>query len=225
MKKTLILVCSLIFSFSIQAQNKIYQKAYQIAAENMDYSTAINMMCLRIAEKPDDLALRDTLTQLYFSSGAYTQAILQGTKILEKQPKNLTMMEILASSNQAMGRLKEALVYYEQLYTAKKSLNSLYQISVIQYQLQRVGECMGTINQVIANPNAEKEKIRININQMQQQEVFYKAAALNLKGVLEKGLGKLDDAKKSFEEALKINPNFELPKGNIKALNEKNSGK
>lgn len=225
MKKILILVFSLIFSFSIQAQNKIYQKAYQIAAENLDYSTAINMMYLQIAEKPDDLALRDTLTQLYFSSGAYTQAIIQGTKILEKQPKNLTMMEILASSNQAMGRLKEALVYFEQLYTAKKSLNSLYQISVIQYQLQRVGECMGTINQIIADPNAEKEKIRININQMQQQEVFYKAAALNLKGILEKGLGKLDDAKKSFEEALKINPNFELPKGNIKALNEKNSGK
>ncbi|MCS7086074.1 MAG: tetratricopeptide repeat protein, partial [Bacteroidia bacterium] len=53
-----------------------------------------------------------------------------------------------------------------------------------------------------------------------RQEVKFKAAALNVKGVLYKDKGDKASAKKFFEEALKIEPEFELAKNNLEELNK-----
>ena len=78
-----------------------------------------------------------------------------------------------------------------------------------------------SIGKILADPKANEQKVAMTIGQRgQQQEVVLKAAAINMKGVLYKELGKLDMAKVQFEEALKIQADFVLAKGNLQALTQ-----
>ena len=65
----------------------------------------------------------------------------------------------MAVSKQNLGLIKEALADYEKLYAAEKSVYHLYQMSTLQYQLKRYGECVVSLDQILASADAEKQKV------------------------------------------------------------------
>ena len=58
----------------------------------------------------------------------------------------------------------------------------------------------------------------MNVGQGYTQKVPYKAAALNIKGVIAKQLNENSAAEALFKESLKVMPDFVLPKVNLEDL-------
>lgn len=203
---------------AIKDTTPVELKIYKNAILFGDFEVARTAVFGLLSKSPDRIDYLDTLARLYFSTGAYSQALLASSIYLEREPNNIALMELSAICHGSLNNNKESLEMYEKLYSKTKNIYHAYQIAVLQYSLKRFGECETTINQVINDPEVSKEKIRINTDQQNSQEVPLSAAALNLRGVLHKELNKPDKAKEDFEASIKAFPEFILAKNNLEAM-------
>ena len=235
MKKLLLTFVSGIYVVALLAQTnpantlsndpyEVQNRAYKAALKNYDLPSATVALYNMIALKPERTDLQDSLALVYFGSERYAQSYLVGEEILKNNPQRNDMLELVAVSKQNLGLIKEALADYEKLYSQQKALFYLYQMATLQYQLKRYGECVASLDQIIGDAKADKEKVSIR-NQGGNQEVPMKAAALNVKGICAVELNQIDAAKENFKKAIELYPDFALAKGNLDNLNNKSSDK
>ena len=229
MKKSLItLFLSLVLlTTTVRAQDAFdtQMKVYATALRYYDLNVAISALYNAMALKPDRKDLRDSLALVYFAGERYGQSYTIGEEILKENPKRNDILEMVAVSKQSLGLVKEALADYEQLYAADKQLFYLYQISTLQYQLKRFGECVASLEQIIGNENAAKQNVSIRNSNGTSQSVPMKAAALNVKGIVALDLNQDVNAKEFFNQALQIYPEFALAKGNLAQMEQKRAPK
>jgi tetratricopeptide (TPR) repeat protein len=203
---------------------EVQSRVYKAALKNYDIPTATSALYNMQALKPERTDLNDSLALLYFAGERYAQAYLIGEEIVKNDPKRKDMLELVAVSKQNLGLIKESLSDYEKLYAIDKSIFYLYQMATEQYQLKRYGECVASLDQIIANPESEKQKVNIRV-QGGGQEVVMKAAAYNVRGICASDMGQKDAAKENFTKAIEIAPDFALAKGNLEALDKKDDEK
>ncbi|HLP50480.1 MAG TPA: hypothetical protein VK154_06315 [Chitinophagales bacterium] len=224
MKKILLTSLSLfVFGGMMMAQNDAFDvqsRVYKTALKNYDLQAATIALYNMQALKPERTDLNDSLALLYFAGERFAQSYLIGEEIVKADPKRNDMLELVAVSKQNLGLVKEALTDYEKLYAADKSVFYLYQMATLQYQLKRYGECVASLDQIIANPDADKQKVNIRV-QGGGQEVPMKAAAFNVKGICAMELNQEEAAKQNFTKAIEIFPDFALAKGNMDAITKK----
>lgn len=195
-------------------------KTYHLAISFADYEVAKNCIFSLIAKNPTRIDYLDSLARIYFAMNAYPQALAASDFVLKNQPDNQQMLELSAICQNAMKNEKEALATYEKLYSKTKSVYHLYQIAVLQYSLQRNGECSKSIETILADKNSATEKIQISYDEQNAQSVPLSAAAYNLRGVLSRDLKENDKSKADFNEALKIYPEFQLAKNNLEMMSK-----
>lgn len=198
-----------------QVQKKVFEKALTFG----DYLVAKNALYEMIALDTANKLLEDTLCMLYFQAGEPTQCVLLSEEILERDPEKASIRNLKAISEKSLGLLKEALKDFELLYASSPEVDYLYQICTIQYELKRYGECVASAEKIIADESSATKKINIATKQSRQM-VSLKAAAINIKGVVFLEMGKKEEAKKAFEQALSLAPDFELAKNNLTVLSE-----
>jgi tetratricopeptide (TPR) repeat protein len=198
---------------------KLNENTYRTSLSFGDAVVAKQALYNMIALKPENTKLKDTLAILYLNLGQVQQSLMLSKEIISTSADNLPILEIKAISEQNLGLSKDALATYENLYEKSKNIFHLYQIATLQYELKRLAECNQSVDQILGSPESEKNEININTGrQNQQQKVPLKAAAYNIKGVLAMDLNENAIAKASFEEALKIAPEFVLAKNNLEFI-------
>ena len=200
-----------------------FVKTYNLAMGYNDLVVATQSVYEILSVDSTNLAWKDTLARLFLIRGAFDQAVFVGKELLTKSPDDIRLIELVAVSLQSAGNAKESLEYYEKLYPKTQNLYHLYQIIVLQYSLARLGECSANIDLLLKNPDSEKGTIEVNVGQGYTQKVPFKAAALNIKGVIAKQLNENSAAEALFNEALKVMPDFILPKGNLDDLKKESS--
>ena len=193
-------------------------KIYELALRYGDSEVARNAMYSLMVKHPDSLNYLDTLARLYFSGGNYVQCALTSKDYLSKDSSNLFVREMYAISLSSLNKSKESLEQYELLFANTKSSYHAYQIAVLQYMLKRFGECETTCAIILNDPKAGEQKVAVSADQNNSQQVPLKAAAYNIRGVMFKELNRPEEAMKSFDEALKIFPDFALAKANIEVM-------
>lgn len=201
----------------VQLQKSIYANA----AKYNDIVAAKDALYALIELDPTGggtASYKDSLLNLFYGSQQYVSAVLLGRELHDQDPKNKSRLAILALAEQNLGVYVESLDHYKKLYDLSQNPSDLYQAAVLEFQLQRYLECNISLDKILSNPASEKEKIYIAYNQQQGQECPLKAAAFNIKGYSAQSMNKMDDAKMMFNEALKVFPEFELAKNNIKQL-------
>jgi tetratricopeptide (TPR) repeat protein len=206
------------------AEGEVFNQMYRMALRYNDPSVALLSLYHRIAENPQETSLKDSLMGLYFALNQYTQALSVVQDLKASNYENLRTLEVEALSFRALGRPKESLAAYEKLYEKTKQVYHLYQIASIQYQLKRLGECIASLNDVILNPEAAKEKVSIAYSQEQSQQVIIQAAAHNIRGVVYQDQKLFAEARADYEAALKLAPDFVLARNNLEALKKAESG-
>lgn len=212
--------------FSVSAQSnvssdpfEVQMRIYKASLKNYDLNTATIALYNMQALKPERTDLSDSLALLYFAGERYPQAYLVGEEILKNNPRRSDILELVAVSKQNLGMVKESLADYEKLFAAEKSLFYLYQMATLQYQLKRFGECVASLDQILGNPESEKQKVNIRV-QNGSQDVVMRAAAFNVKGICALELNQREVAKENFSKAIQLAPDFVLAKGNFDALNK-----
>jgi len=194
---------------------------YKNAVKYYDLQAASVALYNAIALKPERKDLYDSLTYLYFAGERYGQVYLMGEDILKRDENRNDIREMLAVAKQALNMPKEALADYEKIFNATKELQYLYQVATLQYQLKRFGECIASLEQIIANPESEKKQIAIKNQDGGGQNVPMKAAAFNVKGICALEVNQDDAAKENFNEALKLFPDFVLAKNNLTLVEQR----
>lgn len=206
------------------AEGEVFNQMYRMALRYNDPSVALLSLYHRIAENPQETSLKDSLMGLYFALNQYTQALSVVQDLKANNYENLRTLEVEALSFRALGRPKESLAAYEKLYEKTKQVYHLYQIASVQYQLKRLGECIASLNDVILNPEAAKEKVSIAYSQEQSQQIIIQAAAHNIRGVVYQDQKQFAEARADYEAALKLAPDFVLARNNLEALKKAESG-
>lgn len=193
-------------------------KKYQLAMAFGDFPSARQTVYEMLASNPSQVHWGDTLVGLFFLTGDYGSCVLAGQHFLAKNDTNYNIIEYMAAAEYGMKRYKEALGWYEKLFTHSKSAYHAYQLAVNQFLMQRLGECEASIQFILADFKSEKEMVSISMNEGGAQEVPMRAAVWNLRGVIQKNLQKISEAKTCFEQALKIYPEFVLAKANLSTV-------
>jgi len=191
------------------------QAAYQLAIRYNDLDVAKVKLYNLLLRNPSNLRYAELLASLYFDLNQLSSAALVSLDILDGNRNNTTALEIAAYSLEQLGALDRALPHFESMYLLTGDNFSLYKSGFIQYSLKRFPEALNSVNMLLKNAKPE-EKIGFQKSQTETQQIDMKAAALNLKGMLYLEQGSKAEAKTAFEEALSIEPNFDLAKENLK---------
>jgi tetratricopeptide (TPR) repeat protein len=191
------------------------QSAYQLAMRYNDFQAAKDKLFSLIIRNPEDLRYPELLGSLYFENEMATPAALVALDILQVNEKSIGSLEIAAFSLEQLGALDRALPHFERLYLLTGDNFSLYKSAFIQYNLKKYQEALNSVNMLSKNTKPD-DKIGFPISQTETQEIGMKAAALNLKGMIYLDQGSKAEAKLAFEEAIQLEPNFNLAKENLK---------
>jgi tetratricopeptide (TPR) repeat protein len=218
----LIVMAALVTGLSAQdsaALRKHYLKVYGQALAFNDVNAAINSLHGFLAVD-NNILYKDTLSMLYFSTKNYYSSLLLAEEVYKAESGNIEAMARAAECYDELGDPKTATGLFEQIVPKTKSPYHAYKMAVCQYQLKRNGESEASAKYVLADTNSKKIGVPFTAMNGSQQAISVAAAAANLIGVLRMDAKNYPEAKKYFEEALKLFPEFVGAKENLAAVDK-----
>lgn len=218
----LVLLLSVTFGFSqtanetasILMEKQILKKSRDIG----DPEVSISSIYRLIALEGEQSKYKDTLAYMYFSTRKYAPCYMITTEVLQRDPKNLEMLEIRAISLESLGAFDKAAEDYSNLFDITKNNFHGYNLAKLQFSLKKNEEALVTIEKTEKLNDAGKYTVSYAVNKRHTQEVELLAAISYLKGLITIELGKKEEAKASFEKAITIQSDFTLAKEALESL-------
>ncbi|NJB71733.1 tetratricopeptide (TPR) repeat protein [Saonia flava] len=219
--KRLLLIVSLVFCVTISAQTKSeLEKHFEAFYNEMrlqgDVNGVINAMTHLNVLSPS-IERRDTLAYIYANNNQHLQAL--NTIGIEKNEADSDLaVQVKAISLKAMNQPKRALEQFEILYKRTPSPYLAYELADLKILTGDNPGASTLIEYGIAN---SKDDMKYAYYERQQPyEVPLKAAFTYLKGLVQYNMDKndIDKAIASIDEALQIEPNFNLASLSKQAL-------
>ncbi|MCW5912405.1 MAG: hypothetical protein KIT62_15160 [Cyclobacteriaceae bacterium] len=200
----------------VSALTEHFYKKYITAIKWNDYEVAKSALYDLIIENPQNDSLVISLAYHYYENQQHVPAVLVSQQLLARNPKNATALEIAAIGYESMGVRDRALQSYESLYLLTNNVHVLYKMAFLQFELKRFNEAITSVDILLTNKEVETSRVTYNDVENKPKEYPMSVALLNLKGlaVLEH-LGDKAVAKKLFDQALAIAPDFVLAKQNL----------
>lgn len=198
-----------------------YSRKYSIATRWGDYDEAKDALYDLIAEFPGNDSLIFALAYFYFENQKFANVAVVCNDLLARNSRNGAALELSAVSYENLGIKEKSLQSYESLYLLTSNSATLYKMASLQYDLKRYGEALTNSDILLTKPGIDSLNVQytdIKDNKQTPKEHPLKAALHNLKGLAYKAQGDTANARKSFEEAIKIDPKFEAAKQNLTSL-------
>lgn len=220
--KQITIAVLMLFSVSIFAQTNTelkthYEAFYKQMKKQGDVQGIINAMTHLNLLDPS-VARQDTLAYLYLSDGKYLQAL--NTIGVEKNTTDSDMnVEVKALALKNLNQPKMAIEHYEVLYKRNPNVYLAYEMADIKLQINDVAGAKSNIEYGLANVKDDMK--RAYYETQQPYETSMKAALLYLKGIMvfsENKTTNIDPAIKLLNDALAIDPNFNMAKVSRQAL-------
>ena len=209
-----------LFAQSNAELKKHFEAFYSQMKAQGDVQGVINAMThLEILEP--NKARKDTLAYLYLSEGMYLQAL--NTIGIEKNATDSDMnVEVKAIALKNLNQAELAIEQYEILFKRNPNAPLAYEMADLKAQVNDITGAKSNIEYGLAN--VKDDMTRAFYERQQPYETSLKAALLYLKGIVlfkEDQTANLDMALKLVNEALAIDPNFNMAKISREALEAK----
>jgi len=201
---------------AIAIEKEIIANAKQIG----DPTVATYSMYKLIALEGENSTYKDSLAYIYYSSRKYGSCFMMANQVLKRDPKNDAILELKASSLESLGARDKAMEVYDELFSLTNNNYHGYNLSRLQLSVNKFEEAYVTINKVEALNDTGKVQVNFSINQTHTQQIELIAAIPYLKGLIQEELNKNDEAKLSYEKALKIQADFVLAKEKLDKLEQ-----
>lgn len=220
MKKTLPLLLLLIgFSAMAQSKNELlehYQAYYDEMRLQGDITGVIGALTHLNVLAPSQ-ERRDTLSFIYMNNGQHLQAL--NTIGIEKDDADSDLaVQVKAVCLKALNQPKRALEQFEVLFQRDPSAYLAYELADLKIQTGDNAGASTNIEYGIAN--AQDDMKYAFYERQQPYEVHLKSAFYHLKGLLTFNMDRnnIDEAIATIDEALKLDPNFNLASLSKQAL-------
>ena len=195
-----------------------YKKLFEKSMDLKDYHTAIVAVQMMLVEDSTLLSYRDSLPELYAAINNVDACAKTIDAALNRHPKEEKFLQVKAIVQQENGDYEGVLKTYTTLYETTQKLSYLYQIGTMHFQSGKLDEASKIVEEVLAKAPNSKDSLDIFVNEQQKQKVPILAAALNFKGYIFAQNRNLPEAKKYFENAIKVFPDFVMAKRNLQQL-------
>ena len=163
---------------------------------------------------------RDTLAYIYANNNQHMQAL--NTIGVEKNESDSDLsVQVKAISLKALNQPKRALEHFEMLFKRTPNAYLAYELADLKIQTGDNTGATGNIDYGITNA---KDEMKYAFYERQQPyEASLKAAFFHLKGLMKYNMDKddIDGAVALIDEALKIDPNFNLASLSKQALSSR----
>lgn len=200
--------------WEIRKQSVIYTMARNMNDPFMERTALYNLL----AANPANFQLYDSLAKSYYQYNSFVSAALAAQRSTEINPNNAYAMEIAALSFSRLGAKDKALSYYEKFYLLNNSINTLYSMAFIQYELGRYSESNASLDIILNSENVKNEVVVFPSTDGKGQETTLEIAAMRIKAMILEGQGKKDEALNSFLEILKLQPGLEIIQQQLQEL-------
>jgi tetratricopeptide (TPR) repeat protein len=211
------MVCSLsAFSQTKSELEKHYEEFYYQMRLQGDVDGVINALTHLNVLSPSK-ERRDTLAYIYANDNQHLQAL--NTIGIEKVEDDSDLaVQVKAISLKALNQPKRALEQFEVLHKRQPNAYLAYELADLKIQTGDNTGAMTDITYGIAN--AQEDMKYAFYERQQPYEVSLKAAFVHLKGLVQFNMDKtnIDAALATIEEALKMEPNFNLASLSKQAL-------
>ncbi len=195
-----------------------FGKKYSVASRWNDPDVAKDALYDLIIEYPGSDSLIYALAYFYFENQKYASSVLVCRDLLARNPKSPPVLELSGSSYEGLNVYDKAIENYETLYLITNNSLTLYKMAFLQYELKRYPESITNVDILMSKPDVDTLKVVFNDAQKKPKEYPMKVSLLNLKGLAYKDQADKENAKKFFEEALKMSPDFVPAKENLGAI-------
>ena len=196
-----------------------YEAYYKKMKAQADVQGVINALTHLDLLEPSQ-ARKDTIAYLYMSNNNYIQAL--NTIGIDKNATDSDLnVEVKAISLQNINEIAKALEQYEVLYTRKPNPSLAYQIADLSLQNKDIPNAKAKIEYGLKNVTDDMK--RAFYETQRPYETSLKAALLYMKALatFQENQANLDGALKLVNDALAIDPNFNLAKNAREALEKK----
>ncbi|WP_299363549.1 hypothetical protein [Winogradskyella sp.] len=227
--KQITIAVIMLLSVSVFAQTNAelkthYEAYYKQMKKQGDVQGIINAITHLNLLEPS-VARKDTLAYLYLSEGKYMQAL--NTIGVEKNATDSDMnVEVKALSLKNLNQPKLALEHYEVLFQRTPNVYLAYEMADMKIQVNDLAGAKANIEYGLTNVKDDMK--RAFYETQQPYETSMKAALLYLKGLLtfsENKTANIDASIKLMNDALAIDPNFNLAKVSRQALESQKAQK
>lgn len=198
----------------------LYDAHYRLAVQYNDYAEAKSALYNLILLEPQNDSLRYNLAYLYYDAGKYPSVVLTCRDLLKLNPNHLGALELIGAAYETLGLKDKALSNYEKLYMSTSDINTLYKMAFLQYDLKKYAESNVNVDILLEKEELENSTVIFPTADKKNKEYPMKVAVLNLKGLVSMQLGNKDEAKKAYEDALAISPDFQQAKANLAELSK-----
>lgn len=193
---------------------------YTLAQKYNDAPVARMALYNIIAMNPNSSQLLDSLAILYYQYQLYASAAIVSNDAMALNPQDAFATEISAVAFENLGVKNRAADSYEKLYLLNNDLTYLYKLSFLQMDLKRYGEAATNANVIMEAPEAKTTKLIFPVGEKETQEIPLNVGAIRLKGMIAEAEGKKDEAKKYYQQALQLAPDFDLLKKQLSEMDK-----
>lgn len=197
-----------------------YARTYQVALRYNDYNVAKHALYNLLVENPQNDSILYSLSLLYVQGQQYASAVLSANDIIAVKPNHTGALEIAAVSYDNLGIKDKALDSYEKLYLNTDDYQILYKMAFLQYDLKKYAEAKTNVDILLGKKETEELKSVYTLADNQQKEFPIKVPLLTLKGMLTNATGDKEGARKLYNEALSLSPDFELATQQLQELDK-----
>ena len=221
MKRFLLLII-LLGGLSAQAQTKSellthYQAFYNEMRLQGDVNGVINALTHLNVIAPT-VERRDTLAFVYLNNNQHMQALNTLRTIEKNEADSDLAVQVKAVSLKALNQPKRAIEHFEIMFDRNPNAYLAYELADLKIQ---VGDTEGASTFIDYGIENAKEDMKYAFYERQQPyEVPLKAALIHLKGLAQYNMdhNNIDMAIATIDEALQIDPNFNLASLSKQAL-------
>ncbi|MEJ2584476.1 MAG: hypothetical protein P8Z38_05350 [Robiginitalea sp.] len=195
---------------------KHYEAYYNQMRSQGDVRGVINALTHLNVLQPS-MERRDTLAYVYSNNNQHMQAL--NTVGIELNPEDSDLaLQVKAVSLKSLNQPRRALEQFKLMYDRAPNPYIAYEIADLKIQ---IGDSPGALSDIeYGIANSEDDMKYAFYERQQPYEVPLKAAFIHLKGLAQYNIDKnsIDQAIASFDEALKMAPNFNLASLSKQAL-------
>lgn len=220
--KRFLLIIILLGGLSTQAQTKNellahYEAFYNEMRLQGDVNGVINALTHLNVIAPT-VERRDTLAFVYVNNNQHMQALNTLRTIEKSEADSDLAVQVKAVSLKALNQPKRAIEHFEIMFKRNPNAYLAYELADLKIQ---VGDTEGAGSFIDFGIENAKEDMKYAFYERQQPyEVPLKAALIHLKGLAQYNMdhNNIDMAIATIDEALKIDPNFNLASLSKQAL-------
>lgn len=224
MKYTLCLVAFLIvgqcFGQKKKSNDNTDENRKQLIEQIGDNRLKIDYLIDQYAKDTNDVVILRDLAVLYYQGNGLVQAYNICQLVLKKEKNDVFALRMTAGIFEKNNQVEEAILHYQKLLAVSETNQDYYQLASLYFKNENYKSCQHYLSKVLSK-EAGDDKVLITFEKDKQtmnQMVAVHAAAYNMLGFVYMNQNEIEKAKEMCEIALKIDPNFELAKGNLAYL-------